>query len=146
MPTFASPDFKIELPSKYTDATSYCFVLPVGNRFHPSVVIKFDALNPEASLDDYVAKQCKEMAKQLKAFSILRSPVSAVPAPASTSAPDQRKIWYEWGEGSGRFRQVQLFRRVGGRIYILTGTLLAADSVDYTAAVENVLASFQPSL
>jgi predicted Zn-dependent protease len=41
---------------------------------------------------------------------------------------------------------VQLFRRVGGRIYILTGTLLAADSVDYTAAVENVLASFQPSL
>ncbi len=136
MSSFDSPYFQIDLPPDTVDASSYCFALAAASRFHPSIVIKFDDLPPGQTLTDYAAIQVKKMQAQLKNFKML--------VPPQTNAPGQISLSYQWGAEDSRFRQYQIFRQNGVRVFLITGTLLEDGGLQYATLLQDAMRSFRP--
>jgi hypothetical protein len=134
---FESNSFVLDLPEEARELSSYAFVLPIEDRFKPSVMIKYCDLDPETRFTDYVAKQYGQMRKKLDHFTTISKP-----EPQRT--PDTLRCVFEWGAGERRFRQTQVYMKKGQRLYTLTGTDMAAKAKRSEELIDKVMASFKP--
>ena len=134
--TYTCPSFTIELPAEAIDTSSYSFVLQVKERFHPSLLIRYEPFPTKKTFAQYVPEQVEKMKKELKAFQLIRGP---------EYQGGQALLLYEWGEGDARFRQTQLYMDRGTHYYLLTTTQLASAPQDHSAALQQMIRTFRPT-
>ena len=133
--TYSCPSFSIEVPNEAVDTSTYSFVIPVQERFHPSVVIRREPLPMKKTFSEYTAEQVPRMKAELKNFRLLRGPEEGA---------GRVVMSYEWGEGDAQFQQTQIYLDLGRSYYLLTLTQLAGSRVDHLPALGRIASTFRP--
>jgi len=133
--TYSCPSFSIEVPNEAVDTSTYSFVIPVQERFHPSVVIRREPLPMKKTFSEYTAEQVPRMKAELKNFRLLRGPEETA---------GRVVMSYEWGEGDAQFQQTQIYLDLGRSYYLLTLTQLAGSRVDHLPALQRIAGTFRP--
>lgn len=140
--SFQGSGFSVNLPDDAMDASSYCFMFPNAGEFSPNLTIRSERPPDELNLDDYVKQQREALETGVENF-ILVNEISG-----------KRDFWtyvvsiIEWGPDESRIRQKQLHVYVPGekpRLFILTGTDLAANFEQSDAIFNEVIRSFTPN-
>ena len=135
---FQCPSFKLDFPCEVTEASTYAFVFSGPEEFKPSVVVKWQKVPAETKPSAYAEKQVAKMRQQLNDFKVLE--------PLSTNGdPPRAQLLYEWGQGRRTFRQLQVYRVEGERMYTLTGTALNMTFDKYRSQLTDIIASFSPT-
>lgn len=135
---YTCPSFSIEIPDATRDASTYSFVIPVQERFHPSVVIRREPLPAQTTFAEYAAAQLSKMEAELKNFRLLSGPESSAGRVAIT---------YEWGEeNDARLHQTQIYIDRGQSYYLLTMTQLSGSRIDYRPVFARIVGTFKPNL
>lgn len=139
---FQGSGFSVDLPDDATDASSYCFLFPNAGEYAPNLTIRCERPPDELNLDDYVKEQREVLEAGVENF-ILVNEISS-----------KRDFWtyvisiIEWGPDESRVRQKQTYVYVPGekpRLFILTGTDLAANFEQTDAIFNEIIRSFKPN-
>ncbi|MCF8002690.1 MAG: DUF1795 domain-containing protein [Chromatiaceae bacterium] len=142
MPQFQGSGFSLALPDGCYDASAYAFALPEHNGFSPSLVIRFEAVEAGADIQQYADQQLTTFSEQFEGFKLinrLAGKRGQWPAVMATLA---------WGEGPARMAQKIVYMLVAGeksRIYTLTTTDLAANAALSDPMFDQILRSFVPN-
>jgi len=140
MPKFKGTDFEIELPTEFTDESTYAFALRARADFRPSITVKTERLKDPTELPAYVEKQLENIKKLLPDVAV----VSGTPAKHG-DFPAHISI-YDWGDKARRVRQKQhyVLLRHPDRVVTLTGTSLR-ETFDQTEELfDAIFRSFKP--
>ena len=140
MPKFRGTDFEIELPSEFSDESTYAFAFRARADFRPSITVKTERLREPTELPAYVEKQLENIKKLLPDVAVVSgAPTKHGNFPAHTSI-------YDWGDKARRVRQKQryILLKDPARVVTLTGTSLR-ETFDQTEELfDAIFRSFKP--
>lgn len=140
MAVFKGSDFEIELPSEFSDESTYAFAFPARVNFRPSMTVRTDRLGQPTELSIYVGQQLERIKQMLPAVAIVSSgPETHGEHPAFGSV-------YDWGEDERRVRQRQhyILLKEPLRVVTLTATGLRDTFVEAEALFNAIFLSFKP--
>lgn len=142
MQSFQGSGFSVELPDDAIDASSYCFTFPNAGDYAPNLTIRIERPQDEPDLKAYVAAQRAVIEVTVESFSLINE------------INGKKDFWtyvisiVEWGPDDTRIRQKQAYIYVPGespKLYMLTGTDLAANFEQSDAIFNQVIKSFTPN-
>ena len=142
MSEFQGSGFAIELPENCIDASSYTFVLEQRNGFSANLTIRFQLPTEGFSVSSFVDEQISSLRTSLDSFALIHQ------ANGKRGEIEGAMFVYEWGQGSGRFKQkqvVMLSNLEPARIYIMTSTDLAINADESDPVFEQMMRSFAPN-
>ena len=142
MSEFQGSGFSIALPENCIDASSYTFVLEELNGFSANLTIRFQLPTEGFSVSSFLDEQIATLSTTLDSFSLSHQ------ANGKRGEIEGAMCTYEWGQGSGRFKQkqvVMLSNMEPARVYIMVSTDLASNADQSDPVFEQMMRSFVPN-
>jgi hypothetical protein len=141
MPEYRTTAFKMELPDRSTDMSTYAFVVPGGGpEFNRTLVIKMDTVNPPVDLMDFMINQRSQLRSRADRFEIIAE------YQARLGRFDAVTTIFEWNPNVQRIRQKQWYVHVPAQsiIWTLTATDLANRFRESEPVFDRIAESFVP--
>jgi hypothetical protein len=140
--SFQGSGFSVDLPEDASDASSYCFLFPNAGEYAPNLTIRYEQPPDEFDLNEYVDEQRQALETSVENFIVVNE------------ISNKRDFWtyvisiIEWGPDEARIRQKRTYVHVPGektRLFILTGTDLAANFEQSDVIFNQIIRSFKPN-
>jgi hypothetical protein len=139
---FQGSGFCLGVPEETVDASQYILVLAPKAGFSPHLTIRFEPVDSGIDLNAYLKKQISNLEGSLEDFSLI-SQATGMRGPINGAMFN-----YEWGQGTGRFKQKQVLlvsNLQPIRLYTLTTLDLVKNAHISDPVFEQMIRSFSPN-
>jgi hypothetical protein len=139
---FQGSGFSLGVPEEVTDASQYILVLAPKAGFSANLTIRFEPVDSGINLNAYLKNQISSLEESLEELTVISQ------ASGMRGSINGAMLNYEWGQGTGRFKQKQVLLVSNSqpvRLYTLTTLDLVKNAHLSDPIFEEMIRSFSPN-